>query len=185
MEFFENIWNWFVINKDAILMTLTSTQFISLVTAIVLLVKQTKSTKDNTSSTKTLNSNIENISTLTTKVTEMDTKVNTSVSALMEQNKMLTELVELQNLMISKVNLQLEAQLQVWSTIKDDSIRTNVNTILTSAKYKESSAIVELKQKIDELQSKLVTKAAELTNDVEHSVEDVKKIVNTKTIKRV
>ena len=186
MEFLQSIGQWFVMNKDAILMTLTSTQFISLVTAIVLLVKQTKSTKDNTSSTKTLNSNIENVSTLTSKVEEIEVKVNSTTSTLEEQNKVLTEIVELQNLTITKMNLQLEAQLQVWATIKDDNIRNNVNTILTSAKYSESSTIAELKDKIDDLQNKLVNKTAELTTDVENSVEDVKKIVNTKTrIKRV
>ena len=179
MEFLQNIGTWFVMNKDAILMTLTSTQFISLVTAIVLLIKQS-------SSTKTLNSNIENVSGLTSKIEDIETKVNSTVSTLEEQNKVLTELVELQNLTITKMNLQLEAQLQVWATIKDDNIRKNVNTILTFAKYSESSTIAELKNKIDDLQEKLVNKTAELTSDVENSVQDVKKIVNTKTrVKRI
>ena len=181
MEFLRNICGWFLENKDSIILTLTSTQFISLITSIVLLIKQYKSTKQNTSSTNTLNANISGLKELTDKVNAIDEKSNSAMTALQEQNKALTEVIELQNLVITKMNLQLEAQLQVWATIKDDNVRNNVNTILTSAKYAESSAIAELQQKIEDLQAKLVNKASELTSDVKNSVEDVKKVVSKKT----
>lgn len=181
MEFFRSIAQWFIENKDAIVVTLTSTQFISFVGTIALLIKQGKSTKENTSSTDTLNANITTVSTLSSTIAKINEDVENIKAIQDEQNKALTEAIELQNLMLTKMNLLFEAQLQVWSTIKDDNIRTNVNTILTSAKYAEGSAIAELKEKLETLQKEMLEKTNNLTKDVETSISNVKKTVNAKT----
>ena len=185
MEFFNSIWQWFISNSNEIVVTLTSANFISFITSIVLLIKTMKSTKDNTSSTDELKAVIVE----TKKSNETITNIDNKLLSLYEKferyvedfEKYKIETTELLNLLVSKYNMMMEAQLQVWSTIKDDNIRNNVNTILTSAKYKETSVIVDLKKEIEELENKLLTKTTEIKTEVEDAVSNVKKVVNKKT----
>lgn len=185
MEFFQNIWAWVVQNKDGILMTITSVDLISLITAVVLLIKSLRSSKDNTKSTNTLNENISNISTLTATSEEMKVTVKDIKTTQTEQGKVLVEIIELQNLLTDKLNLLFEAQSQVWSTIKDDTIRTNVNTILTSAKHNETSTIVALKEEIAQLKTKLLSKTKELEKDIEVTIPETNVKKNKEVVKRV
>lgn len=186
MEFFQNVCTWIVQNKDAILMTITSTNFISFITSIVLLVKTLKSTKDNTKSTKELNGSIQTIEDLKTKIDSIEIKVNYTENKIKDFETKLEECIELQNLSISKLNLMLEAQTQVWSTIKDDNIRNTVNTVLTSAKYKETSTIIDMKKELEELKTDLAEKTEALSHYIKNSksVKDVtKNEVKTSTTK--
>lgn len=193
MEFFQNVWTWIVQNKDAILMTITSTNFISFITSIVLLVKTLKSTKDNTKSTNILNGNIKTIEDFSNKVNEIEIKVTNTENSLKDFEIKLNECIELQNLSISKLNLMLEAQTQVWSTIKDDNIRNSVNTILTSAKYKETSTIIDMKNKLEELKTDLAEKTEALSRYIKNAksikeqvtVTDVKTGTTKNTVQRV
>ncbi len=178
MEFFQNIWLWLVQNKDAIIMAITSVDLISLITAVVLLVKAVRSSKDNTASAKSLNQTINAIKDVPTKIASIE-EVQT------KQTEMLEELIELENLLMDKINLLFEAQLAVWSTIKDDAIRTNVTNILTSAKHNNTSTIVNLKNEIVELKDKLLLKAKELEKDIKVSIPEKSIKKNKEIVKRV
>lgn len=180
MEFFNNIWLWFVNNSNEIVLTITSANFISFITSIILLFKTLKSTKDNTKSSNELNNGLNNVNSLTSYVKDINDKLTTSLEKIntvdSKINKFVNEITELLNLLLSKYNLMIEAQLQVWSTIKDDNIRNNVNTILTSAKYKETSTIIDLKNQIDELKNKMIEKTEELSVYIKDNVvEETKK----------
>ena len=185
MEFFNSIWQWLVSNSNEIVVTLTSANFVSFITSIVLLIKTMKSTKDNTSSTDELKAVIVETKKSNEAISNIDDKLLSLYEKFEQQvedfEKYKMETVELLNLLVSKYNMMMEAQLQVWSTIKDDNIRNNVNTILTSAKYKETSVIVDLKKEIEELENKLLTKTTEIKTEVEDAVSNVKKVVNKKT----
>lgn len=189
MEFFNNIWLWFVNNSNEIVLTITSANFISFITSIILLFKTLKSTKDNTKSSNELNNGLNNVNSLISYVKDINDKLTTSSEKIntvdSKINKFVNEEIELLNLLLSKYNLMIEAQLQVWSTIKDDNIRNNVNTILTSAKYKETSTIIDLKNQIDELKNKMIEKTEEFSMYVKNNVtenieikEDVEEIVS-------
>jgi L-rhamnose isomerase len=178
MEFFQNIWLWLVQNKDAIIMAITSVDLISLITAVVLLVKAVRSSKDNTASAKSLNQTINAIKDVPTKIASIE-------EVQKKQTEMLEELIELENLLMDKINLLFEAQLAVWSTIKDDAIRTNVTNILTSAKHNNTSTIVNLKNEIVELKDKLLLKAKELEKDIKVSIPEKSIKKNKEIVKRV
>lgn len=186
MEFFNNIWNWFVDNKDAIVGTLTSANFIAFVGSIVLLIKNLKSTKDNTKSSEELTqtlSKVDAVSELTnvTNTTSNETQKKVD-ETLNEVNEIKNELEEVKTenseqiqLVLDKINAILEAQSVVWSTIKDDTVRNTVTNIITSAKYKESSVIADAKSELEELQQKFIEKTEEIKSDIIATVDNVKK----------
>lgn len=183
MEFFNNIWTWLVSNKDAIVAVLTSANFMSFITSIVLLVKTLRATKNNTLSSKALNTSVDNLTSITDTINNIDAKLN---SLTIEINTIKNDLTNLSlenneklDTIIDKQNATMEAQLNVWSTIKDDTIRTNVNNILTTAKYKETTNVIDMRNKIEELQAKLVEKTSEIKQEVDNTVKQVKKVVKS------
>ena len=183
MEFFVNIWKWFVDHKDAIIAVLTSAQFVSFITSVVLFVKALKKSNLTNSTQKDLNTTLielnknlkvlKDIDTKLTKLVEDDKKHSEETADFIAQAK------EQLNTMQDKVNSIIDAQLNVWSTIKDENIRNNVTNILTNARYLETSNIVDMRNKISELEQRLIEKANDIKQDVTDTVKEVKKVTKS------
>ena len=174
-EFFVNIVNWFVQNKDGIITTLLSSNFIGFITAIILLIRQIRSSKDNTSATNALNENIKQNAT----VNDAITGTKTSVQELVHENQQLkAELIELKDSLYAKVNAMMEVQSLVYSTIKDEKTRTTVQNILTNAKLAENKTRAELEAEVESLRDKLAAKVEDVKKLADTAVESIKKVVS-------
>lgn len=192
MEFFRNCYIWVTENYKEITMILTSAQFISLISSIVLLVRSIRKTDDNVVSSKTLNKTLgdtnkmsANVDLLTGNVEKL-TKENVELKTKIEN--MQTDVLNTLDVFTNKVNTILEVQSIVYSTIKDENIRNTVNSLLINAKYSESNARAKLRQEVEDLKSKVHEKINDVVNDVDKTVNAVKGIVtpdeNTETVVR-
>lgn len=183
MEFFVNIWKWVIEHKDAIITVLTSAQFVSFITSVVLFVKALKKSNDTNSTQANLIQGLETLNKSLVTINEMNESLTKLINETNEQNKVTNDFIletrEMLNTQLDKINSMIDAQLNVWSTIKDESVRTNAVNILTNARYKETSNIVDMRKKIDELEQRLLTKANDIKKDVSETVSEVKKTVKS------
>lgn len=184
MEFLSNIWKWFVEHKDAVIAVLTSAQFVSFLTSVVLFVKALKKSNNTTSTQNNLTKSLEELN----KSLEVISTINVSLQKHIEdsdnQNKITNDFIvetkETLDTLQDKINSMIDAQLNVWSTIKDENIRTNAVNILTNARYLETSNIVDMRNKINDLEQKLIDKANDIKKEVAETVKEVKKTVKSK-----
>ena len=178
----DNCWLWFLDNKDTILAWFMSGQAASVITTIVMLVKNAKQIKGNTESTKTLNTTLENtnvmkddVDTLKEKVsvlTDENTKLSNSVLDLE------TKLSQSNNLIASKLDAIIEVQSIVYSTIRDDSVRQTVNTILNNARYSDTNFKEQLESEISGLKAEFETKMADISKGMNEAIDKVSNSVN-------
>lgn len=181
-SFFLNIWQWFTENKDGITAFFMSGQAISFVAAIVMLIRNLKGMKTNTSSTNALNQTLVNTNTMSESVESL--KID--FAALKSENDCLrselksteTLLEESNKELKNKLNAILEVQSIVYSTIRDDSVRQTVNTLLNNARYSEKNFKEELQSQIDDLQSKLSNEVNAMTDKITESVNKVKTVMD-------
>lgn len=173
--YFNSIWTWFIENKDAITAFFMSSQFLSFLAACFALIKTVKQTAANTKSTDTLNETL-------TKTNEMSSEVktnNVNVTKLTEENASLrTELKSTEEKLtyeneqlMEKLNAIIEVQSIVYSTIRDDSVRTTVNTILNNARYSDVNTREKLQSQIDELKQTFDEKIANVVNTVDTAID--------------
>ena len=181
MEFLVNIGNWFVINKDAIIGFVLSGQFATLVGAVVLLVRNLKSTKNNTEQAKTLNQSLEANKVLadTSKITKENSEfLKDAQDKLKNQvNEFEAKLDAKMAMVTDKINAMLEVQSIVYSTIKDEKVRSTVNNLLVNAKYAETATRAELQKQVEELKAKVAEQVEQLNKTVETVSDSVVKIV--------
>lgn len=178
----DNCWLWFLDNKDTILAWFMSGQAASVITTIVMLVKNAKQIKGNTESTKTLNTTLENtnvmkddVDTLKEKVsvlTEENTKLSNSVTDLEDK------LSQSNKLIASKLDAIIEVQSIVYSTIRDDSVRQTVNTILNNARYSDTNFKEQLESEISGLKAEFETKMADISKGMNEAIDKVSNSVN-------
>lgn len=178
----DNCWLWFLDNKDTILAWFMSGQAASVITTIVMLVKNAKQIKGNTESTKTLNTTLENtnvmkddVDTLKEKVsilTDENTKLSNSVTDLE------TKLSKSNKLIASKLDAIIEVQSIVYSTIRDDSVRQTVNTILNNARYSDTNFKEQLESEISGLKAEFETKMADISKGMTEAIDKVSNSVN-------
>lgn len=181
IEFFQNIGQWVMIHKDEIVVFLTSSQFIALTANIVSWIKTNKKTKENTTSTNaltvalgkndTLNTRSEEIKNDTTEIIALQKTLSDFCSSM--DNKMVSTM----GLLAEKLNAMLEVQSIVYSTIKDEKVRSTVNSILTNAKYAETATRAELQRQVEELRAMVASKTSELNAVVNKTVQDVVAVV--------
>lgn len=178
--FGSNIWQWFIDNKDAISTFFMSGQFVSLVGAMFMLVKNIKQVNNNTASTDALNSNLIKTNAMSNDIQLLQK----DVELLSEENKHLrnaltdteNKLLESNQLIADKLNAILEVQSIVYTTIRDSSIRQTVNTILNNARYTDTNFKEQLQEQIEELKHEFETKV----EDMNHTMDDaVKKVSNS------
>lgn len=181
MEFFKNMWMWIVENRDVITTVMTSSTFMSIVALVYTYFKNKKSVDKNTLSlnsiqtmfTKTDNDSkeIKALGDGLTKVHSIIDKCDTAIQHV--ENKF----SELQTSFNSKINAILEVQTIVYSTIKDDSLRNAVNSILINAKYDDVATKAKLEKEITELKQKVANTLSDVDAAVNETVDKVNAMV--------
>lgn len=182
MEFVRNCYMWVVENYKEITMMLTSAQFISVVSAIVIFVKNIKSSKDNTAATNALNRTMATTNKMSETVTNLKTELetlkaeNAKIKSALHDNQ--KEIIDFLNTHSAKLNSMLEVQSVVYSTIKDEKIRNTVNSLLLNAKYSESISRAKLQKEVESLRDKVAEKMSDVQTMVDNTANVVKGIVD-------
>lgn len=187
VEFMKNIGLWFVEHKDEILLFFTSGNFMAFITAIVMFVRQMKFNKSTNSVSENLsNSLLENA--------KMIDQVTLTYNCCKDNEAKLDKFIETTNTQLNELNEQVvainekvqaivEVQSIVYSTIKDESIRSNVQGILTNAKYIEQTAKAKLQEEISTLKTRVEEQATELQKVIETATQKVNEITTTEKTK--
>lgn len=180
--FFTNIWGWILEHKEEISTFFMSGQFVSLVTAIVMLIKNAKQIRSNTSSTEALNSTLTNTNTMSGQIASLEK----SVTSLEKENAGLRdELEKTKNaittdnkLIANKLNAILEVQSIVYSTIRDESVRQTVNTLLNNARYSDKNFKEQLQTEIEAIKTEFESKMNDMSKAVNETINNVSKSMN-------
>lgn len=184
VEFFKNLFTWFVEHKDEIVVFFTSTNFAAVVSSVILLIKQIKATR-------TTNKSVENSSSILDKAVELAQSV-TSVSDKTASTESNTEEIKTKidsvnkqfvnelEILQQKLNAMLEVQTIVYNSMKDETARKNVFNLLTQAKLVETSKYSELEQQVESLKKKVEEKVNDVQSVVEETVTTVQNVVGTK-----
>ena len=184
VEFFKNLFTWFVEHKDEIVVFFTSTNFAAVVSSVILLIKQIKATR-------TTNKSVENSSSILDKAVELAQSI-TSVSDKTASTESNTEEIKTKidsvnkqfvnelEILQQKLNAMLEVQTIVYNSMKDETARKNVFNLLTQAKLVETSKYAELEQQVESLKKKVDEKVNDVQNVVEETVTTVQNVVGTK-----
>lgn len=173
---------WFVENKDGITAFFMSGQAISFVAALIMLVKNLKGTRLNTSSTDKLNQTLTNTNDMANSIAVLDT----NFQALKQENDTLRkELKDTEDALqhtnaelLDKLNAIIEVQGIVYSTIRDDSVRQTVNTILNNARYCEQNFKDKLEKQIEELRKNYVNDVKEMGEKMDAAMQQVSESLN-------
>ena len=184
VEFFKNIFTWFVEHKDEIVVFFTSTNFAAVISSVILLIKQIKATRNT-------NKSVENSSSILDKAVELAQSV-TSVSDKTASTESNTEEIKTKidsvnkqfvnelEILQQKLNAMLEVQTIVYNSMKDETARKNVFNLLTQAKLVETSKYSELEQQVESLKKKIDEKVNDVQSVVEETVTTVQNVVGTK-----
>lgn len=182
VEFFQNIWNWFVLNKDEIVLFFTSSNFVAFMTTIVMLVKQLRANKVNNETNNGLKASLDNAISIASDVVSIrDNSTATNDQLLTVQTDLdafKKETYDALDVLVQKMNAVLEVQSLVYSTIKDETIRKNVNGILMDAKYAETATRASLEAEVESLRKKVNEKIEVIKDVVEDTAVKVKKVTN-------
>lgn len=184
VEFFKNLFTWFVEHKDEIVVFFTSTNFAAVISSVILLIKQIKATRNT-------NKSVENSSSILDKAVELAQSV-TSVSDKTASTESNTEEIKTKidsvnkqfvnelEILQQKLNAMLEVQTIVYNSMKDETARKNVFNLLTQAKLVETSKYSELEQQVESLKKKVEEKVNDVQSVVEETVTTVQNVVGTK-----
>lgn len=169
-EFFGNLGNWFIENKDAIILWLQGIGLGGIVGAIANIVVAVKRIKANTLSTNNLLEAMpivgETKQSVDALVERID-KLEADNKALQEENTVrFTEIQNSLDSILVKVNALVETESVKSQTIKDETIRTTVGNVLTNAKYNETQTRAKLLEMIAALKQKMQEKNAADTEEV-------------------
>ena len=182
VEFFQNIWNWFVLNKDEIVLFFTSSNFVAFMTTIVMLVKQLRSNKVNNETNNGLKASLDNAISIASDVVSIrDNSTATNDQLLTVQTDLdafKKETYDALDVLVQKMNAVLEVQSLVYSTIKDETIRKNVSGILMDAKYAETATRASLEADVESLRKKVNEKIEVIKDVVEDTAVKVRKVTN-------
>ena len=178
----DNCWLWFLDNKDTIIAWFMSGQAVSVIASFVMLIRNAKQIKSNTDSTKTLNGTLTNTNVMKE---DLDTLKQKVVTLADENEKLSNSVVELETklsdsnkLITSKLDAIIEVQSIVYSTIRDDSVRQTVNTILNNARYSNTNFKEQLESEISGLKAEFETKIADISKGMTDAIDKVSTTVN-------
>lgn len=170
-----NVWQYFVDNKDAITAFFMSGQALSFVAALIMLVKNLKGMKANTASTEKLDRTLINTNNMSQSINSLD---GNFILLKQENDYLRAELAETEkklrdeNFEIkNKLNAIIEVQSIVYSTIRDDSVRQTVNTILNNARYSEKNFKESLETQINELKENYSSELKAMNDKVSSSMD--------------
>ena len=181
-QFGMSIWEWFLSNQESITAFFMSGQAVSFVAALIMLIKNLKGTRANTASTEKLDMTLVNTNNMSDSIVSLES----NFLLLKQENDCLrTELKEtetqLQNVnqdIVSKLNAIIEVQSIVYSTIRDDGVRQTVNTILNNARYSEKNFKESLETQIEELKQAYKFELQNVNDKMTKSMDEVKNTLN-------
>lgn len=210
-EFITNCFRWCVENYKAIVGLLTSANFLTGLAAIVTIIRNIRSTKNNTVASETLtealngnNSLHDEVGGVATSLTETKNTLTQQASEnyknladklakteqdLAESRKENSEILksvattkqdilEFSEIINNKIAAMIEVQSIVYSTIRDEKIRTTVNSLLVNAKYAETNSRTKLKREIEELRAKIASQASSMQEMVSKTADVLSNIVD-------
>jgi chromosome segregation ATPase len=180
IEWLQNLWAGIVANKDAILTFLSSAEFVGLIGTFIMLFKQNKKVDANTTANTSLFTSVGELHDLKDEVQHNNVVVKETsdkLSTLQNENTALKE--QLSNV-DNKLNAMFDMFTIVYSTIKDDKVRTNVMNCISNVQYGEDTKL-ELKEKIESLVDKLSEQKEEFDKKL---VEFEKKVEQNKQTKK-
>jgi hypothetical protein len=159
MEFFTNIWNWFVSNKDSIFAVVSSAEFVAVVGLLAGLIKGKKTTTENTMASKELTKAVA-------EQKETNKLLKNEITLLKEENSLLKKGIEASadntEATLTKVTAVVNALSVVYNnSIKNPETRETVDNILTNAKFAETKTRADLIKAMDELSKKAEKQAEE------------------------
>lgn len=182
VEFFQSIGNWFLQNKDEIVLFFTSGSFITFLTTVVMFIKQLKVNKKNNATNEGLKASLDGAVSIANDVVSIrDNSKATNDQLTTVQNDLEAfkkETYDVFDVIVQKMNAVLEVQSLVYSTIKDETIRKNINGILMDAKYAETATRASLEAEIEALKKKVSEKIEVIKETVEDATVKVKKTVS-------
>ena len=175
IEFIRNIGQWFVENKNGIIIALSSVDFAALGTLIYHVVKQRLENKEGVTETKKLS-----------KLLAENETLNEEVKTLKAENKELKKDVhtikDQNELILNKMNAVLEVQSIVYSTIKDETTRVTVGNIINTAKHDEFQVRAKLYEELETLKRRVAEQSKVLEDTVNKTISDVETTVKPNTI---
>lgn len=191
-EFIVNIWDGIVNNWEAIVTTLSSLNVAGVITNIALIAKQKKIITTNTGSTDAASAGLTTMTATNTKLVSTVQENTASNEILKKELKsdidvIKTENVELKHQLsnvVNKLGHILEIMGLVYSTIRDEKIRTTVANIITNAKYSENETRAELEKQLEELKTKVVRDTELLKEEVTATVKQVENVISPVDTKR-
>ena len=172
MEFFTNIWNWIVENKDSIFAIVSSAEFAAVAAVVINSLKNIKTTKENTTTNKALTDALAEQKETTKLLKEENELLKKEISALKDSVEKLTENSDAT---LTKTSAIVNAMSVVYnSSLKNAETRETVDNILTNAKFSETKTRANLIKTLDEITTankkqsetiaKLTLKAKETTS---------------------
>lgn len=183
VEWFENLYNWFILHKDDIVLFFTSTNFLAFLSTVVLLVKQIRTTCKN-------NQKVDALSNDLTSATTVEKSVDNIQQVVQNVEEVQTSMIASQketddklNILLQKLQACLDVQAIVYSNFTDDTARKNINNILTTAKLLETSTVADLKAQLEELQLSIAEKVNDVKETVAVATSKVQNVVDTTTSK--
>ena len=184
VEFFKNLFTWFVEHKDEIVVFFTSTNFAAVISSVILLIKQIKATRNTNKSVEDSSSILDKAVELAQHVTSVSDKASSTENNT-EEIKVKIDSVNKQfvnelEILQQKLNAMLEVQTIVYNSMKDETARKNVFNLLTQAKLVETSKYAELEQQVESLKKKIDEKVNDVQSVVEETVTTVQNVVGTK-----
>lgn len=175
IEFIRNIGQWFVENKNAIVIALSSIDFAALGTLLYHIVKQRGEYKEGVTETKKLSDLLDKNETLNDEVKTLkneNEELKKDVGTIKEQNEII----------LNKMNAVLDVQSIVYSTIKDETTRVTVGNIINLAKHDEIQVRAKLYEELESLKRKVVEQSKVLEDTINKTISDAETTVQPSTI---
>lgn len=191
-EFFGNLGDWFIENKDTILLWLNGIGTSGIVTAIIAIVKGVSSVKSNTTTSQDLLSSLPIVGETSGKVSDLLSDVSTFKQSIIESVADFKENVlntvqqvsgaytEIQNSLDSllmKMNAIIDVEGIKAQTIKNDDTRCTVANLIANAKFNETETRAKLLEQLAALQAKIEETQATTATQIEDAVTQAKALI--------
>ena len=176
VNFFQNIWSWINSNWPEIPGVLGTVDLTAAAAALFMLFKHKKAIKANTDASDTMVAKADDLTDAATKLTDATKATETLTGEIAT----LKEDVANERTEVAELNKKLDSVLDVmeivYSTLRDENLRTAVNSIIVPAKYNAVETKAELERHVTELQETLTKQAEEFKAQTQETLEEVKNI---------
>jgi dynactin complex subunit len=176
VNFVQNIWSWINSNWPEIAGVLGTVDLTAAAAALFMLFKHKKAIKANTDASDTMVAKADDLTDAATKLTDATKATETLTGEIAT----LKEDVANERTEVAELNKKLDSVLDVmeivYSTLRDENLRTAVNSIIVHAKYNAVETKAELERHVTELQETLTKQAEEFKAQTQETLEEVKNI---------